>query len=138
MEKLLRLYDELQESGTRFYTWDLLDQKAVTIKMLGQHAIFMDFDNISCLSEEKVIVAHEGGHIATGATHEMNSPYDLIERHENRAWKWAIRKLIPKEDLVKAMREGYKETWDLAEYFDVTEDFIRKALCLYLNGNLNT
>lgn len=29
-----------------------------------------------------------------------------------------------------------RELWELAKYFDATDDIIRKALCWYQNGNL--
>ena len=64
------------------------------------------------------------------------SPYDLISKHEYKADKWAIRRLIPKIDLEEAISAGHTQLWDLAEYFGVTEDFMRKVVCWYTYGNL--
>ena len=136
MDPLLRLYDELNTSGVHFYTWELNDQKAAAVEINGAYAVFMDFDNIVSGSEEKVIVAHEGGHCMTGATHCLCSPFDLIQKHENCADKWAIKKLVPKDELDDAVAAGYTEIWQLADYFSVTEDFMRKAVCWYTHGNL--
>ena len=83
-----------------------------------------------------MIVAHEGGHIATGSTHRVNSPYDLIEKHEVKADKWAVRKLISEQALDDAVAEGNTELWQLAEHFGVTEEFMKKAVCWYTHGNL--
>lgn len=96
----------------------------------------MDFGNIHSSAEELVVVAHEGGHISTGATHKVNSPYDLIEKHEYKADKWAVQKLIPEEELDEAVASGCTELWQLAEHFAVTEEFMRKAVCWYVHGNL--
>lgn len=136
LDSLLRLYHELNTSGIQFYTWELDDQKAAAIEINGEYAVFMDFDNIASCVEEHVIVAHEGGHCITGATHCLSSPFDLIQKHENRADKWAIKKLVPEDELDAAVAAGYTELWSLAEYFSVTEDFMKKAVCYYTNGNL--
>ena len=61
---------------------------------------------------------------------------DSRQRHENRANKWAIQALIPVEKLDDAIAEGCTEVWELAERFQVTEDFIRRAVCLYVHGNV--
>jgi len=34
--------------------------------------------------------------------------------------------------------EGCTELWQLADRFGVTEDFVKKAVCLYVHGNLAT
>ena len=91
----------------------------------------MDFDNIPTRAEELVVIAHEGGHCSTGATHRVSSPYDLVEKHEYKAWKWAIQRLIPEEELDAAVGSGLTEAWELAEHFQVTEPFLRRAVAYY-------
>lgn len=136
MEKIISLYNELNKAGVRFYHWNMEEDRAATIELGGQYGVFMDFGNIHSSAEELVVVAHEGGHISTGATHKVNSPYDLIEKHEYKADKWAIQKLIPEEELDEAVASGCTELWQLAEHFAVTEEFMRKAVCWYVHGNL--
>jgi len=136
MSDVLTLYDELQSKGVNFYLWDLGEDQSATIAIDGRCGVFMDFDNIHSEAEEKVLVAHEGGHILTGSLHRVSSPYEIVEQHENRADKWAISRLVNEDRLKEAVAEGHTEIWDLAEYFGVTEDFMRKAICWYKNGNL--
>lgn len=136
MEQILTLYDELNRAGVRFYHWDLDDDPACTIEINGNYGIFMDFHNIPTAAEELVTVAHEGGHVATGATHKVSSPYDLIAKHEYKADKWAVQKLIPPEALDAAVADGYTDLHALAEHFNVTEAFMKKAVCLHTHGNL--
>ena len=38
----------------------------------------------------------------------------------------------------RAVAEGYDQIWSLAEYFGVTEDFMRKALCWHVYGNVES
>ena len=42
----------------------------------------------------------------------------------------------PVDRLDDAIAQGHTELWDLADYFGVTEDFMRKAVCWYVHGNL--
>ena len=43
MDRLLSLYQKLNDSGTQFYIWDLHGDKAVTLEVDGSYGIFMDF-----------------------------------------------------------------------------------------------
>lgn len=87
---------------------------------------------------EREHLGHELGHCMTGSFYNIYAVADLRERQENRADKWAIRRLIPVEALDDAIAAGHTELWDLAEFFGVTESFLKKALCLYIHGNLAT
>ena len=144
MENLDRLYQWLSDEGVFLFDRQLpFSQKgssAVTVKLNGDDSwgIFLDKGKLETRAKETTTVGHEAGHYATGTTHAVCSPFDLIQKHENRADKWAIRRLIPKTKLDDAVAEGYTEMWELADYFGVTEDFMRKAVCLYVHGTLNT
>jgi len=86
--------------------------------------------------QERVHLSHELGHCVTGSFYNIYAAIDYRQRHENRANKWAIQALIPVEELDDAIAEGYTEVWELAERFQVTEDFVRKAVCFYVHGNV--
>lgn len=88
--------------------------------------------------QERVHLGHELGHCVTGSFYNRYAAVDCRRRHENRADKWAVEKLIPVDDLDDAVAEGCTEVWQLAERFGVTEDFIRKAVCWYVHGNMAT
>ena len=85
--------------------------------------------------QERVHLSHELGHCLTGSFYNIYAAADLRARHENRADKWAIRRLIPVSVLDDAIAAGHTELWDLADYFGVTETFLKKAICLYVHGN---
>ena len=78
-------------------------------------------------AEETVCKAHELGHCVTGSFYNRYSRFDLISKHEHRADSWAIEKLIDEDELKNAFKHGVIVIWELAEYFEVTEDFMRKA-----------
>lgn len=104
----------------------------------GTCAIGIDETILETESEKKVHLGHELGHCLTGSFYNRWSPFDIRQRHENRADKWAITKLIPRSELDAAVSAGYTTVWELAAHFDVTEDFMKKALCWYNHGNLDT
>jgi len=87
---------------------------------------------------ELVHLGHEIGHCETGSFYSIHTAVDCRQRHENKADKWAVKKLIPVDDLDNAVADGCTEIWELAERFGVTEQFMRKAVCYYVHGNLAT
>ncbi len=89
-------------------------------------------------SQERVHLSHELGHCVTGSFYNRYAALDCRQRHENRANKWAVSALIPVDDLDQAIAQGCTEVWELAERFQVTEEFVRKAVCYYVHGNLAT
>lgn len=88
--------------------------------------------------QERVHLGHELGHCLTGSFYNIYAAVDCRQRHENRANKWAVTTLIPVDDLDEAVAEGCTELWELADRFGVTEDFIKKAVCWYVHGNMAT
>ena len=86
--------------------------------------------------QERVHLIHELGHCVTGSFYNRYAAIDSRQRHENQADKWAVKKLIPVEALDDAIAEGCTEVWELAERFGVTEEFVRKAVCYHVHGNL--
>lgn len=82
-------------------------------------------------ADEKVCLAHEIGHCVTGSFYNINSPLDVRGQHEYRANKWAYQHLLPYNDLIAAVKEGITETWEIAEYFGLPEEFTIEAIAYY-------
>ena len=74
--------------------------------------------------------AHEIGHCVKGAFYNRYAAADLISRHEYRADKWAIEELIPKDELLAAIKKNLDSIYLLSQHFGVSEDFMLKA-CRY-------
>lgn len=104
----------------------------------GECFIAIDPAKIVNESDERTKLAHELGHCITGAFYNQYSDFDCRQRHENCADKWAIGHLISVDDLDDAIADGYSEIWELAERFGVTEDFVKKAVCYHVHGNVAT
>lgn len=102
----------------------------------GSAAIALDLWRVNSMADHAVKLAHEIGHCETGAFYNEYAPLDVRQKHENQADKWAIERLVPKDQLDRAVKDGHTEIWDLAEVFNVTEPFMRKAAWWYTHGNL--
>lgn len=96
-------------------------------------ALREDLDNNRCLL--KCILAEELGHYLKGsAIYKLSIILDVknnksflnieYKRAEYRAKKWALNLLMPKSEIEKAIKKGITEIWQLAEYFDVPEEWV--------------
>lgn len=130
--ELSALYCDAQELDARIYPYNIGFAGAATIEVAGRYGIFVDFDQLGDLRQFKAALAHELGHCATGCTHRVSSPYDLVCRHEYKADRWAVQRYLPFEELQKAVQGGCTEPWQLAEYFQLSEETVRRALNYYL------
>lgn len=102
----------------------------------GSYCIAIDPWRLATIEQETVSLAHELGHCETGSFYNRYAALDICQKHENRADKWAVKRLVPADELDEAVADGHTELWELAEHFGVTEDFMRKAVCWYTHGNL--
>ena len=98
----------------------------------GDCAIIIDYSQIDSNAKLLVCTAHEVGHCETGSFYTEKS-LELRCRMEYRANKWAIKKLAPKDEMEEAMKNGYTEIWQLAEYFGITEDMVKYAWWVYFD-----
>ena len=83
------------------------------------------------VQQEREALAHELGHCEYGGFYNRHSKYDIRAKAERRADKWAFAKLVPYGQLVQAVRHGVTEVWDLAELFDVSCEFMQRAIAYY-------
>lgn len=137
MTGLMDLYRIAEERGIEVDCFDLQKREALSM-MDTDGDCFIAINPLKLLSaqDEREKLAHELGHCCTGSFYNQHAGCDIRQKHENRADKWAISKLIGKDELDALVEAGHTEIWDLAELFGVTEDFMRKAVCWYKNGNL--
>ena len=132
---LLQIYQFAEKQGISIDELNMGHSVAISFP---QGWIAIDPKRLPTQVEKKECLAHELGHVETGAFYNVDSPCDIRGKHENKANKWAIQHLISESKLDEAIANGYTEIWSLAEYFDVTEDFMKKVVCWYTYGNLDT
>ena len=139
MMDLMGLYRLAEDNDIAVDCFELKKREALSV-MDNDGACYIAIDPFKLASEpdEKMKLGHELGHSMTGSYYNKYATCDVRRRHENRADKWAINEFVSEQELDEAISDGHTEMWDLADYFHVTEDFMRKAVCWYTYGNLAT
>lgn len=102
--------------------------EGTTIRDEDYYAIFLDITKLRSIKVYNGVCLHEVGHVATGALHKVDSPYETVERSEYRANRWGFENYLRAEEFKEAFAAGYTELWQLSDYFDLPEETIRKAL----------
>lgn len=87
--------------------------------------------DIDTSRKKACVLAEELGHHATSAGDILNQNDANNRRQERAARKWAYEKIVPIENIRFALKDGHTEVWDMAEYLDVDEEFLREALKHY-------
>ena len=131
-QKLQSLYELAEKENIDIDCIAFHTQSAMSIRTPdGRYHIAIDPFKLQDDTDELCKLSHELGHCQTGSFYTRESSLDLRSRHELRADKWAVHQVIPIESYRKAIADGCTSTWQLAEYFGVTEDFIRTADYIY-------
>lgn len=133
MTTLADIYSAYENNDIRLLHWRT---EPTTIELSGRYGVFMDFFGFKTIADLKWMLGHELGHCVTGATHKVNSPFDLIQKHEYAAEKHCAFNLCPPEDIVAAIKQGLTEPWQIAERLDVPEWFVVKSWGFYLDNGL--
>ena len=132
-----QLYQLAQQENIEVLSYPLPQNGSMSVMLDGgQCFVGLDPSLRDGSVQERVHLCHELGHCVTGSFYNIYAAVDSRRRHENRADTWAVTTLISVEELDNAIAQGCTEVWELAEYFQVTEAFIRKALCWYVHGNM--
>lgn len=132
MERLNELYQSLDDCGVLLFEEKLPFTDALVIEVDGIYGLFTDHSQYRSVSEELVSIAHECGHVFTGSLHNLENRGKLVNQDECRANRWAIKKLLPFDDLRAALHLGYTTHFELADYFNVTEKFVQMAFDYYI------
>lgn len=125
------LYNEAAKNDVIVVDEDLKSSEAMSICDEGSCLVAIDSRKVKNNADRLVKTAHELGHCETGAFYNQYSSLNVVSKNEYTADKWAVQKLMPADELLSAVSEGYTEAWQLADYFGVTEDFVHKAYKIY-------
>ena len=127
MFELSQFYEYCRANQVDVIPFAGVPQPGATLRDQGAYAVFLDFTKIHSTRLRRGVCCHELGHVATGALHRVDSPFELVERSEYRANRWSAEHFLTQEDFRDAFAAGYTELWQLAEYFDLPEQDVRQA-----------
>jgi Zn-dependent peptidase ImmA (M78 family) len=85
----------------------------------------------------RCILAEELGHHFTCARNMMafaQTDRIVYNKYDKLALRWAANYLVPRHLLYRAVLAGHRSIHELAEHFDVTEEFIGTCSWIYNRG----
>ena len=126
---LNELYNDCENNHIEVYPFKMKsNMKGVA---LPSGDIGLDLDKIDNSTEEKEVLAHEECHILGGYFYNVYSELSLKSQQEYRANIATIKKLVPRDELIEAVKNGITEHWELSEYFEVSDKLMIKAMEYY-------
>lgn len=123
-ERLLR---EAQKNSIEVY------EKPMTpsIKGLyGDNTVWVN-SGIPTIAEKSCILAEELGHHYTSSGDILDQKELRNRKQEKRARNWAYERLVPLDGIVQAYKAGVSNRYEIAEFMNVTEDFLDTAIRHY-------
>lgn len=82
-------------------------------------------------AEKRCTISEEIGHLKTSSGNILDQSNVNNKKQEKRARNWAYEKLVGIVSLINAFEKGIKNKHDLAEYLNVTEEFLEEAIQHY-------
>ncbi|MBE6729141.1 MAG: ImmA/IrrE family metallo-endopeptidase [Ruminococcaceae bacterium] len=125
------LYEIANRNNIKVMDFNLPENTAVTIEIGDGCYVGVNPAVFTSSRQEKVVIAHELGHIETGSLYSVGENKTERCKKEAKAQKWAVESLVPFDQLKEAIDKGYDDNQSLAEYFDVTEEFMFNVLLYY-------
>lgn len=82
-------------------------------------------------NEKACVLAEEIGHYETTVGDIISQNSSDNRKKEKMARKWAVDKMLTIEDLFLAGENSCETLFDVAEYLEVTEDFLSEAIAIF-------
>lgn len=79
-------------------------------------------------AEKTCTLAEEIGHHLFTVGNILDQSKTENRKQEHKARRWAYNKQIEQSDLIAAVKNGYRNSFDIAEYLGVTEAFLNEAI----------
>ncbi len=149
MTKHDKLYEFADELGVLIdYDEFSHTKKAVCLHSAFYKAIIVDKNKITSTNEEAAVLAEELGHYATSSLYFIESLHNTPtwrtsrRKYEKAAKKWAIKQLLPPDDIREGIRlHGVFGLEAVADFCETTVEFLSEAIeyykCKEINFELN-
>lgn len=87
--------------------------------------------DIDTATEKSCVLAEELGHYHTTVGDILDQSKAENRKQEYRARLWAYNKMITLDKLAEAKSAGCRNRYEIAEYLEVTEEFLQEAVDAY-------
>lgn len=128
MNKLEKLEQDAFEANVRVHDYYLGEESLRGIYVNGNVAINTSVNNSI---EKTCVLAEELGHHHTSVGNILDMDLAGNRKQERQARLWAYNKLIGLRRIVNAFQHGCQNRYEIAEYLEVTEDFLDECISCY-------
>ncbi|MBC2579698.1 ImmA/IrrE family metallo-endopeptidase [Clostridium sp. DJ247] len=118
------LFYEAQDDGIKIVEMNFESD----IKGLYANNTIAIHNSLKTDSEKRSVLAEEIGHHYTSCGDILDQSNTNSTKQEKKARNWAYEKLVGITSLVNAYKSGIRNRYELAEYLNVTEDFLDEAI----------
>lgn len=131
MNAFEKLLQEAADNNVKVYDFNLGELNDGGLKGLYMDGNIALSNQLETTARKTCILAEELGHYYTTVGNILNQDDVSNRKQERLARQWAYEKLVPVENIHSAASKGYTQLWEMAEYLDVDEEFLREALIYY-------
>jgi len=135
LTKYEKTIDRVCESEIKYIPTKCNIAPSHSITMDGYYGIFFNESYFDTTAERYVALAHEKAHCDTGTLYRIDSPKIKKLYCEAKAWRHTIYDTVPIDELIRVMPSciycGELDVYELADKFEVTPEFIQRALTHY-------
>lgn len=130
MNKLEKLEQDAFEDNVKVHDYYLGEESLRGIYVNGNVAINTSVNNSI---EKACVLAEELGHHHTSVGNILDMDLTGNRKQERQARLWAYNKLIGLSGIIEAFEHGCQSRFEIAEYLEVTEEFLEECLACYRN-----
>ncbi|CDD08328.1 putative uncharacterized protein [Dorea sp. CAG:317] len=130
MNKLEKLEQDAFEDNVKVHDYYLGEESLRGIYVNGNVAINTSVNNSI---EKACVLAEELGHHHTSVGNILDMDLTGNRKQERQARIWAFNKLIGLTGIVEAFEHGCQSRYEMAEYLEVTEEFLEECVACYRN-----
>lgn len=92
---------------------------------------FIAIDKNLTEADKACVLAEELGHHATTYGNIIDQSLVMNRKQERRARVWAYYLMLQFEDIIRAYEHGCQSRYDIAEYLNISEEFLQDAINYY-------
>lgn len=92
---------------------------------------FIAIDKNLTEADKACVLAEELGHHATTYGNIIDQSSVMNRKQERRARVWAYYLMLQFEDIIRAYEHGCQSRYDIAEYLNISEEFLQNAINYY-------
>ncbi len=92
---------------------------------------FIAIDKNLTEADKACVLAEELGHHATTYGNIIDQSSVMNRKQERRARVWAYYLMLQFEDIIRAYEHGCQSRYDIAEYLNISEEFLQDAINYY-------